>query len=330
MTSFSTLMGLGFHVPDQILTNEDFERTIDTTDEWITSRTGIKTRHIAPPGTGASTLALHAARKALADANISPAQLTHILVPTFTPDYYVPGTACMLQHKLGAPSIPAMDIFAACSGFLYGLEQARAIIALHPKARVLVAASEVISSRTDFTDRSTCVLFGDGAGAAVVGGTTKQDASGRILDILLEADGSLGHLLTVKGGGSASPPVCGQHIGPEFFIQMEGREVFKHAIRSMANICTAILSRNNLGTNDIDLVIPHQANIRIIQALGKRLDVSLDRIFVNVDRYGNTSAASLPIALAEAKEQDRISSGDTVLLTSFGGGFTWAAALVQF
>ncbi len=330
MTSFSTLMGLGFHVPDQMLTNEDFERTIDTTDEWITSRTGIKTRHIAPLGTGASDLALHAARKALADANISPAQLTHILVPTFTPDYYVPGTACILQHKLGARCIPVMDIFAACSGFLYGLEQARAIIALHSKARVLVAASEVISSRTDFTDRSTCVLFGDGAGAAVVGGTTNQDASGRILDILLEADGSLGHLLTVKGGGSASPPVCGQHIGPEFFLQMEGREVFKHAIRSMTNICTAILSRNNLSTNDIDLVIPHQANIRIIQALGKRLDVSLDRIFVNVGRYGNTSAASLPIALAEANEQGYISSGDTVLLTSFGGGFTWAAALVQF
>ncbi|WP_462324078.1 beta-ketoacyl-ACP synthase III [Desulfoplanes sp.] len=330
MTRYTTLMGLGFHVPERILTNQDLERTIETSDEWITSRTGIKTRHIAPPETGASELAFEAAHKALADAGMSPADLTHIIVPTFTPDYYVPSTACVLQHKLGIPGIPALDVFAACSGFLYGLEQARALVSLHPEARVLVAASEVISSRTDFTDRTTCVLFGDGAGAAIVGSTDTETPPGHVLDVILSADGSLGDLLTVKGGGSACPAVRGERIGPDFFIQMEGRDVFKHAVRSMAGVCNDILSRNDLTTNDIDLVIPHQANIRIIQALGKKLNVAMDNIFVNVDRYGNTSAASVPIALAEAKQQGRISAGDTVLLTSFGGGFTWASALVRF
>ncbi len=330
MTHSTSLLGLGLYVPEQILTNKDLEQTLETSDAWITSRTGIKTRHIAPSGTGSANLALEAAHHALADAGMTPADLTHIIVPTFTPDSYVPSTACILQHRLGIAGIPALDIFAACSGFLYGLEQARALIALYPKARILVAASEVISSRTDFTDRSTCVLFGDGAGAAIVGGMTDQKAIGHIRDMMLQADGSLGHLLTVKGGGSASPPIRGQHIGPEFFIQMEGRDVFKHAVRSMTQVCQAILDRNGLTVSDIDLVIPHQANIRIIQALGKRLHVSPDRIFVNVERYGNTSAASVPIALAEARQQGRIAAGDTVLLTSFGGGFTWAAALIQF
>ncbi|GAU07895.1 beta-ketoacyl-ACP synthase III [Desulfoplanes formicivorans] len=330
MPGYTSIMGLGYHVPERILTNEDLEKTINTSDEWITSRTGIKTRHIAPPQTGASVLALEAATKALADAGLTPADLTHIIVPTFTPDYYVPSTACILQHKLGIPGIPAMDVFAACSGFLYGLEQARALVALYPQARVLVAASEIISSRTDFTDRSTCVLFGDGAGAAIVGKTTSEQDGGRILDVLLSADGSLGDLLTVKGGGSACPAVRDQRIGPDFFIQMEGRDVFKHAVRSMACVCNDILAKNQMTSGDVDLIIPHQANIRIIQALGRKLDISMDRIFVNVDRYGNTSAASIPIALAEAKLQGRIAPGDTVLLTSFGGGFTWASALIRF
>lgn len=330
MPEYISIMGLGYHVPPEILTNEDLEKTLNTSDEWITSRTGIKTRHIAPPHTGASVLALEAANKALADAGLTAADLTHIIVPTFTPDYYVPSTACILQHKLGIPGIPAMDVFAACSGFLYGLEQARALVALHPEACVLVAASEIISSRTDFTDRSTCVLFGDGAGAAIVKKVSDQQGCGRILDVLLSADGSLGDLLTVKGGGSACPAVRDQRIGPDFFVQMEGRDVFKHAVRSMAGVCNDILAKNQLTSGDIDLIIPHQANIRIIQALGKKLDVSMDHIFVNVDRYGNTSAASIPIALAEAKMQGRIAPGDTVLLTSFGGGFTWASALIRF
>jgi len=330
MTRYATLMGLGFHVPEHILTNQDLEQTIETSDEWITSRTGIKTRHIAAPHTGASVLALEAAKKALDHAGMAASEITHIIVPTFTPDYYVPSTACILQHKLGIPGIPAFDMFAACSGFLFGLEQARAIVALYPQARVLVAASEVISSRTDFTDRSTCVLFGDGAGAAIIGSSENETTPGCIQDILLRADGSLGELLTVKGGGSACPPVRDERIGPDFFVQMEGRDVFKHAVRSMATVCNEILDKNQLTTHDIDLVIPHQANIRIIQALGKKLDVSMENIFVNVDRYGNTSAASVPIALAEAKEQGRISAGDTVLLTSFGGGFTWASALIRF
>ena len=321
---------MGFHVPAKILSNKDFENLIDTSDEWITSRTGIKTRHFAEPGVGASDLAVEAARKALDDASMSAADLTHIIVPTFTPDFYVPSTACVLQHKLGIPGIPSHDLAAACSGFLYGLENARALIALHPEAKILVAASEVISSRTNFKDRSTCVLFGDGAGAVVVGAADQSAFQGRIVDVMLSADGSLGELLTVKGGGSCVPPVLDGTIGPEYFVQMDGRDVFKHAVRSMAAVCTSILTKNNLSTKDIDLVIPHQANVRIIQSLSKKLDISLDRVFVNVDRYGNTSAASVPIALAEAREQGRITPGSRVLLTSFGGGFTWASTLLQF
>jgi len=330
MTKQSALKGLGFHVPDKIVSNQDLEKIIDTNDEWITTRTGIKTRHFAEPGVGASDLALEASRNALHDAGISAADITHVIVPTFTPDSYVPSTACILQHKLGIPGVPSYDIFAACSGFLYGLENARALIALHPEAKVLVAASEVISSRTNFKDRSTCVLFGDGAGAAVVAAAESETSPGRIIDIQLKADGSLGELLTVKGGGSCTPPVLDAPVGPEYFVQMEGRDVFKHAVRSMATVCTDILTKNNLSSKDIDLIIPHQANIRIIQALGKKLDVSLDRIFINVDRYGNTSAASVPIALAEAREQGCIAPGARVLLTSFGGGFTWASTLLQF
>lgn len=330
MTKQSALKGLGFHVPDKIVSNQDLEKIIDTTDEWITTRTGIKTRHYAEPGIGTSDLALEASLKALKDAGMSPGDLTHIIVPTFTPDSYVPSAGCILQHKLGIPGIPSYDIAAACSGFLYGLENARALVALHPEANVLVAASEVISSRTNFKDRSTCVLFGDGAGAVVVGACDNAASPGRIIDILLTADGTLGELLTVKGGGSCTPPLLDAPIGPEYFVQMEGRDVFKHAVRSMATVCKDILTKNSLSTDDIDLVIPHQANIRIIQSLGKKLNVSPDRIFVNVDRYGNTSAASVPIALAEARDQGRITPGSKVLLTSFGGGFTCASTLLQF
>ncbi|NCC25734.1 MAG: ketoacyl-ACP synthase III [Deltaproteobacteria bacterium] len=322
-----TIEGLGFHVPARIVTNAELETMVDTNDEWIVSRTGIRQRHVAGPGETCSELALEATRKALKNAGLVPEDLTHIILATFTPDAYIPSAACVLENKLGLKNLPAFDLYAACSGFLYALEAARAFCALHAEARILVVASEVVTSRTDFTDRSTCVLFGDGAGAAVV--TNRAERGIRIRDVMLDADGSLGDLLTVRGGGSGWPPVMGQPVGRDYFVEMQGREVFRHAVRCMQALSEKILVRNGLNNDDIDLFIPHQANERIIHSLAKKLDFPEDRIMINVDRYGNCSAASIPIALAEAMEFGRFRDGDRLLLTSFGGGFTWASAILE-
>ncbi|BDV00762.1 3-oxoacyl-[acyl-carrier-protein] synthase 3 [Thermodesulfomicrobium sp. WS] len=322
------LWGLGMHTPARCISNTDFESIVDTSDEWIVSRTGIRTRYHVEPGETCSTLAVQAARRALADAAISPHEVTHLLVATFTGDCAVPPTACLVARELGIQA-PAMDLAAACSGFLYALEVGRGLIALHPDATVLVIGSEVCSSRINFTDRSTCVLFGDGAGAAVLRAAAKPGAP-LLRDVILHADGAAADLLTVRGGGSACPPILGATIGPEYFVEMNGREVYKYAVRLMSEVSQEILTRNSLAVSDVDLFIPHQANIRIIEAVARKLDIPLERCFVDVDRLGNTSAASIPIALAEARAQGHIHPGDTVLLASFGGGFTWAAALLQF
>jgi len=327
MNRETQICGLGFFVPDKILTNDDLEKLVDTSDEWITTRTGIKKRHIVE-GEACSDLALVATRKALRDASLTPQDLTHIIIATFTPDTYLPSAACVLQKKLGIKDIPCCDVNAACTGFIYALDLARGLCLLYPEANVLVVASEVVTSRINFKDRSTCVLFGDGAGAAVISRSTTNGAA--VEDILLKADGSLGELLTVKGGGSAYPLKFGQQADEDFFVQMQGRSVFKHAVRSMTNIAHEILKRNNLSVDDINLLIPHQANNRIIEAVAKKLELSPEKVFVNVQDYGNTSAASVPIALAEAKEKGRIFPGDRVLLVAFGGGFTWGAALLRF
>ena len=327
MNSTCCIEGLGYYAPSGILTNQDLEAMVDTSNEWILSRTGIRERHAAEPGETCSDLALTASRNALSNAGIVPQDITHIIVATFTPDAYVPSAACILQHKLGLKNVPAFDLFAACSGFLYALEAARALCALHQDARILVVASEVVTSRTDFTDRSTCVLFGDGAGAAVV--SARKGAGIIVRDVMLDADGALGDLLTVKGGGSGYPPNKGLPAGREYFIEMQGREVFKYAVRCMQTLSRKILQRNGLQNSDIDLFIPHQANIRIIQALAKKLDFPEEKIMVNVDRFGNCSAASIPIALSEAMELGRFGSGNRLLLTSFGGGFTWASAVLE-
>jgi 3-oxoacyl-[acyl-carrier-protein] synthase-3 len=321
--------GLGFHIPTRRVTNADMERLVDTSDEWIVTRTGIHTRYHVEPGEACSHLAIKASQKALADADLPAEAITHVLVATFSGDTVIPSTACLVAHGLGLSRVPAMDLAAACSGFVYGLETARAITALHPEAMVLVVGSEVCSSRVDFTDRSTCVLFGDGAGAAIISVQPRPGAP-VVRDVLLRADGTAGDLLTVRGGGSAFPPVLGAPIGKEYFVEMNGREVFKHAVRLMAEVCQEILLRNGLDVAGIDLLIPHQANVRIIEAVARKLDVPMERCFVNVDRFGNTSAASVPIALADARSQGRTPPGSTVLLASFGGGFTWGAALLQF
>lgn len=329
MLSQCYIAGLGAHLPRTVVTNADMERLVETSDEWIRTRTGIGERRFADPDEPCSVLAHQASLRAIADANLTPADLTHIIVGTFSGDYNLPTTSCLLQDMLGLKGLPAFDLAAACSGFLYGLETARAYCSLYPDACILTVGSEVVTSRINFQDRSTCVLFGDGAGAAVVTGA-EHPAEIRILDILLKADGSVGDLLTVHGGGSACKPVLGQPIGEEYFVRMNGRDVFKHAVRYMSDVSAVILERNNLSAADVDLVIPHQANIRIMEAVAKRLGIDMERVYVNVDRVGNTSAASIPIALAEAVNADRIKPDMKVLLTSFGGGFTWAAALLQF
>ena len=331
MINKSYLSGFSFYVPDTVLTNNDLEKMVDTNEEWIISRTGIRQRHIAE-NQACSDLAFHASTQALEKAKIKSDQLTHIINATFTPDAYVPNAACVLMEKIGTKGIPAMDINAACTGFIYGMELARSLCALHPEAKILLVASEVVSSRINIQDRSTRVLFGDGAGACVVSRQpfSPEVQSCYIQDIMLKADGSLSDLLTVKGGGSAHPMLLGQTVTDSFFVQMEGREVFKHAVRSMQSICLEILEKNNTSAEQIDLFIPHQANIRIIEALAKKMEIKQENLFINVQDYGNTSAASVPIALADAWEKGRIKPGNLVLLVAFGGGFTWGASLIQF
>jgi 3-oxoacyl-[acyl-carrier-protein] synthase-3 len=330
MHTQSYLLGLGYYVPKKIVSNADLERLVETSDEWITTRTGIKERRMAEDGESCSDLALCAAQRALDKADISVDKVTHILVATFTPDYCEPTAACLVQSKLGAKRyMMAMDLAAGCSGFTYGLDTARGLVAVHPDAVVLVVGSEVCTSRVNFQDRNTCVLFGDGAGAAVISG--QGDGHPKIVDTLLRADGSLGDLLPVgKEGSSARPYTLGQKVGEDYFIQMKGRELFRHAVRGMADLTLELLEKNNLSMDDVDLFIPHQANLRIIEALAKKLVCPMNKVYVNVDRYGNTSAASVGIALAEADAIGRIHAGDTVVLVSFGAGLTWGATLLQF
>ncbi|MFW5488428.1 MAG: beta-ketoacyl-ACP synthase III [Desulfovibrio sp.] len=329
----SVIRGLGFHVPERILTNKDLEELVETSDEWITTRTGIKERHIAAEGEALSDIALQAAKKALADAHMEADDLTHIIVATCTPDSYCPNTACILEHKLGVSGKIAFDINAACTGFTYNLEMARSIIALRPDSVVLIIGGDILSSRTNWADRTTCVLFGDGAGAAVLTGASNDNGKGlkgRILDTILSSDGSIGDMLKFNGGGSSAPYSLGHVVTENHFISMQGREVFKHAIRNMVAVSQEILDRNKVSTDDVSLVITHQANLRIIESLGKKLGITDERVFVNLHKYGNTSAATIPIALAEAREQNRLTKDSLLLVAAFGGGFTWGSALVRF
>lgn len=324
------IKGLGFNVPEKILTNADLEKLVDTTDEWITSRTGIKQRHVVERNEPLSALATAAARQALDDAGMAPQELTHILVATFSADAYIPSAAATVQHQLGLKGIMAMDLSAACTGFLYALETARGLIALHPESKVLVCSGDVVTSRVNWTDRATCVLFGDGCGAAIV---TADDGGGfvaRVKDVVLAADGGLGDLLTVRGGGSGATYQAGETIRDDFFVEFQGREVYKHAVRSMHDISRSILEKHGLGINDVDVLLPHQANYRIIDAVGKKLGIDPAKVFVNVDRYGNTSAASVPIALAEARQDGFVKENERLLICAFGGGFTWGAGILEF
>ncbi|HCG04386.1 MAG TPA: 3-oxoacyl-ACP synthase [Desulfovibrio sp.] len=320
--------GFGAYTPVDVLTNFDLEKIVETTDEWITTRTGIKQRHRLAEGQNASDAAAEAARLALADAGMEPGEITHVINATCTPDYLCPNTACLVEAKLGIVGAMAFDFNAACSGYVYGLSMARAIVAAQPEARVLLTATEALTRRLNWDDRSTCVLFGDGAGASVV--TAGTDGKGALLeDVRCASDGNLGGLLTI-GGGTNTPYAKGDPIGDEFFVQMNGRDVFKHAVRNMAAISQEVLERNGLTTDDVALLIPHQANLRIIEAVGDRLGIPTERVFVNLHEFGNTSAASVPLAIADARAKGVLRPGMRVLLATFGGGFTWGAALLHF
>ncbi|MEO7083124.1 MAG: beta-ketoacyl-ACP synthase III [Gemmatimonadaceae bacterium] len=327
------IAGTGRGVPSKVMTNHDFAALgLETNDEWIVERTGIRERHIAAEGETTCTMAAAAARKAMERAGVSAGELDAIVLSTATTDRLLPSTAVDLQKNLGATRAAAFDISAACSGFIYGATIAEGLIATGVAETILVVGSERMSSIIDWTDRSTCVLFGDGAGAAVLKRAPKAASAHPkgILSAYMRSDGTLGDLLYRPAGGSSIPFSETVLSDRSHFVKMAGREVFKHAVRSMADATDRAMDGAKLTGDDIDLLIPHQANIRIIEATAKHANVSMDKVYVNVDRYGNTSSASVPIAMDEAIESGRIREGMTVLLVAFGAGFTWASMVVRF
>ena len=321
------IIGTGSAVPDRVLTNHDLEQIVETSDDWITVRTGIKERRVAAEGEFTSTFATRAAQRALEMAGVDPADLDLIICGTVTPDFPFPSTACVVQNNLGATGAVAFDISAACSGFLYALSIADKFIKTGVATRILVIGTEVLSRIVDWTDRNTCCLFGDGAGAVVL--AAEQGPSG-ILSTHIYSDGSYWELLHQPGPGNRNPASQQLLDSGQVFIKMQGNEVFKLAVRAMEDAAHAALSANGFTIADLDYLIPHQANRRIIDAIGKRLGLGSDKVFVNVDRYGNTSAASIPIALDEANRTGALKRDALVLLDAFGGGLTWASVLMRW
>jgi 3-oxoacyl-[acyl-carrier-protein] synthase III len=317
---YSKVAGTGSYLPEKILTNQDLERMVDTSDEWIRTRTGIAQRHIAADNEMASDLALNASRQAMAAAGVTAADIDLIIVATTTPDVIFPSTACILQDKLGVNDCPAFDVQAVCSGFIYALATADMFIRAGKCHTALVVGTEIYSRILDWTDRSTCVLFGDGAGAVVL---TQSDQPG-ILSSHLHADGSYSKILAAPGS------ICGGKVQGKPFVIMEGNVVFKFAIKVLEDVVREALAENNLEVSDIDWLIPHQANIRIIISTANKLGLPMEKVVATLDRHGNTSAASIPLALDIAVRDGRIKSGQLVLLEGVGGGFTWGAVLVRW
>ncbi len=327
----SSIIGTGSYLPEKVLTNDDLSKIVDTSDEWITTRTGIKERHIAADDQATSDLASEAARRAMTAAGITPEEIDLIVVATVTPDMFFPSTACFVQRKIGATNAVCFDISAACSGFLYALQVARHFLNAGSRTTALVIGAEKLSSLVNWEDRNTCVLFGDGAGAVVIRAVDADtDAPGRVLSTVMGSDGNLSDLLKVPGGGSALPITPENAASRPNTIHMEGRETFKHAVTRMCQASEQALEMAGLTKADIAMVIPHQANARIITAIADRLGLPEEKTFVNVDKYGNTSAATIPVALDEAHRQGRIKRGDIVLLVAFGGGFTWASSVLRW
>ncbi len=323
------LVGTGSYLPERVMTNADFEAMLDTSDQWIRERTGIRERRVASDKETVAWMAKEATQSVMKDAGITADDIEVIILATASPDRYLPSTACDLQAELGAKNARAFDLGAACSGFIYGLTVAEGMIAAGQAENILVVGGERLTRIIDYTDRTTCILFGDGAGATLVRPADNGSERG-ILSSYLRSDGSLAELLYRPGGGGNMPPsqqLIDEHA---YYIRMAGREVFKAAVRSMADACIQAIERAGLTPDDIDVLIPHQANVRIMEATAKRAGVSMDKVFVNVDRYGNTSAASIPIALDEAVRAGRVKEGSIVLMVAFGGGFTWASLVLRW
>jgi len=326
----SSIIGTGSYMPERVLTNDELSKTVDTNDEWITTRTGIKERRIAAEGQATSDLATEAAKRALVAAGVSAEDIQLIIVATVTPDMFFPSTACFVQKKLGAANAVCFDISAACSGFLYALQVARHFINTGNRTTALVIGAEKLSSLVNWQDRNTCVLFGDGAGAVVIRRVDEGDAPGRVLSTVMGSDGNLADLLKVPGGASFCPITPENVTSRPNTIHMEGRETFKHAVTRMLEAANQALDMAGLKAEDVALVIPHQANARIISAIADRLALPPEKVFMNLDKYGNTSAATIPVALDEANRAGRLNRGDVVLLVAFGGGFTWASSVLRW
>ena len=320
------ILGVGKYLPERILTNADLEKMVDTTDEWITTRTGIKERRIAKDSESTSDLAAFAARDALDAANMKPEDIGLLIVATITPDMFFPSTACIVQNKIGAKNAACFDISAACSGYIYGMATAVQFIKNDVYKNSLVIGAEKLSSITDWQDRNTCVLFGDGAGASILGSTAKNS----IVSIHLGADGSRGDLLNMPAGGSKIPATHKSVDDRLHFLKMEGSEVFKIAVKVMVDAAVKAVNGFGLKPEDISLVIPHQANLRILLAVAKRMGLSEDKIYLNIEKYGNMSGASTAVALTDAVREGRIKKGDIVVLDAFGSGLTWGAIVIKW
>ncbi len=326
-----SILGTGSYVPQRVLTNDDLSKFVDTNDEWITSRTGIKERHIAADDEATSDMASAAANRAMEAAGVTAEEIDLIIVATVTPDMFFPSTACFVQKKIGASNAVCFDISAACSGFLYALQVARQFINTGNRTTALVIGAEKLSTLVNWKDRNTCVLFGDAAGAVVIRGAEDDcNAPGRVLSTVMGSDGNLVDVLKVPGGGSACPVTAENAAQRLNTIHMEGRETFKHAVTRMCQAAEQALAMAGLTAADIGLVIPHQANARIISAIADRLGVPIEKTFMNLQKYGNTSAATIPVALDEANREGRLKRGDIVLLVAFGGGFTWASTVMRW
>ena len=321
------IVGTGSYVPEKVLTNQDLEEMVNTSDEWIMARTGIKERRITTNGEACSALAFNAAENALEMAGISPEELDLIVVGTVTPDMFFPSVGCIMQDKLGAKKAAAFDVSAGCTGFIYALSIADSLMKSDAYQKVLIIGTENLSKITDYQDRGTCVLLGDGAGAVVL---VREEGERGVISTHLHSDGSYGNLLYQPGGGTAIPPTYESIDNRLHYLKMDGNKLFKIAVKSLEDAVLETLAFNNIESSEIDLLIPHQANLRIIQAIAKRLNLPDEKVYVNIHKYGNTSSASIPIALDEANRTGRIKEDNLLVFDAFGAGLTWGAALVRW
>lgn len=322
------ISALGTYVPPRVLSNADLEKMVDTNDKWIMERTGIRERHLADKGVGTSDLAAEAAKKALAERGIPASDLDAVIVATVTPDMFFPATACLVQDKIGAKKVWGFDLSAGCSQFVYALQVGAQFVQTGAHKKVMVIGADVMSSIIDYTDRATCVIFGDGAGAVIL--EAAEDGEGGLIDFVHEVDGSGGVSLYMPGGGSLNPPSHETVDKKMHYVHQDGQAVFKFAVRKMSEVCGEILSRNNLKGSDIDLFIPHQANLRIINATADRLGMKPESVVVNIDRFGNTTGATIPLAMETARQEGKLKKDSLVLLAAVGAGFTVGATLLRW